>query len=235
MHTLKSTARLTGLFYLALAITGLLGFLTIRSALYDPADAATTLANLVQQEGLARWGIALELGVVLSQALVAVWFYRLFRSVNGVAAGSIAAFGMVNAVAILVSAVALMGALNVALDPGLAPGGDAAGTAQLMYVISAAAWSGGSLFFGLWLIPMGYVVVTSGWMPRLLGQILIVGGVAYVVSTFVAILLPQIADNASLVLSLLATVGEFWMIGYLLIFGVRPTASQSLSTQESAA
>lgn len=227
MQNLKSVGRVTGLFYLLLGITGMLGFLTIRPMLHDPADAAATALNLVQREGLARLGIALELGVVLSQALVAVAFYRLFRSVNSLAAGSIAAFGLVNAVAILVSAASMMVALNVALNPGLAPGGDAAGTAQLMYALSEGAWSGGALFFGLWLLPMGFAVIKSGWMPRLLGQILIGGGVGYVLSGFVTVLLPDQGAMASIVLSLPATVGEFWMMGYLLTFGVRDRASET--------
>jgi len=229
MQSLKTTARVTGLLYLGLAITGALGFMVIRSALYDPADAAATAANLVDKEWLARLGIAMELGVVLTQALVAVWFYLLFRSVNVAAAGSIAAFGMVNAVAILVSAAALTVALEAALDPALAPGGDAAGTAQLMYVLSEAAWTAGALFFGLWLIPMGYAVIVSDWMPRLLGQILIVGGVGYVLSAFTASLLTDGADLVEGVLVIPATIGELWMVGYLLIFGVRDGAGESKS------
>lgn len=227
MQSLKTTARITGALYLALAITGLLGFLMVRPALLDPADAAATAANLVEKEGLARLGIALEYGIVLSQALVAIWFFQLFRSAHAVAAGAIAAFGLVNAVAILASAAAMTGALAVALDPSLAPGGDAGATAQLLYSLSTASWAGGALFFGLWLIPMGYAVVVSDWMPRLLGQVLMVGGAAYVVSAFSAILWPAAPAAVEMVLVGLATIGEFWMIGFLLILGVRDKAGEA--------
>src|SRR5688572_9202416 len=107
---------MTGLIYLGLAITGMLGFLLIRSRLFVAGDPAATMANLVEQESLARVGVALELGIVGTQALVAVWFYRLFRGVDAVAAGSIAAFGMVNAVAILSSSAMLATALEIATD-----------------------------------------------------------------------------------------------------------------------
>ncbi|WP_417307685.1 DUF4386 domain-containing protein, partial [Devosia sp.] len=228
--SLKTTARLTGLFYLGLAITGMLGFIMIRPALYDPADAAQTAANLLAQPGLARIGIALELGIVLTQALAAVWFYRLFRAVDSFAAGAIAAFGMVNAVAILFSAAALTVALQVALDPALAPGGDAAATAQLMYALSSGAWGGGALFFGLWLIPMGYAVLASGWMPRLLGQILVVGGVGYLLSAFAKVLLVGAPTWLAAALTVPASVGEFWMVGYLLFMGVRASARETAVT-----
>ena len=108
---------------------------------------------------------------MLTQALAALWFFRLFRPVDAFAAGAIAAFGLVNAVAILVSAACLATALQVALEPV----GDA-GNAQLLYLVSDNLWIVGGLFFGLWLIPMGWCVLRSGWMPRALGWILVLGG-----------------------------------------------------------
>ena len=131
MDTLKATARTTGLLYLAIGIAGMLGFALIRPEIYIAGDPAATLANLTQSEGLARLGIGLEFVIVLAQALAAIWFFKLFRSVSATAAGSLAAFGLINAVAILSSAAFLVTALAVALDPALAPAGDAAATAQI--------------------------------------------------------------------------------------------------------
>ena len=215
MHQLIRTARVTGLFYLGLAVTGALGFLTVRPMIFDADDAGTTLANLVAHEPLARAGIALELLVVLTQALTAVWFYRLFRTVDGTAAGSIAAFGLVNAVAILGSAAVLATALQVATG---GPGD--AGTVQLLYLVSGNLWEVGGLFFGLWLVPMGWCVLRSGWLPRPLGWVLVAGGAGYVLMTFVAYLAPGAGAVGDL-LVVPATVGEVWILGYLIIFGVR--------------
>lgn len=218
------TARTTGLLYLGLAITGMFGFLVIRPQLFAADDPGATLANLVQHEALARTGIALELLVVLTQALVAVWFYRLFRSADPVNAGSIAAFGLVNAVAILGSAAMLATAVE------LAPAGDAAATVQLLYLIAGNLWNAGALFFGLWLIPMGRCVLRSGWMPRGLGWTLIAGGIGYVLSTFAKYLVPDVPLVAD-ALVLPSMVGEFWMIGYLLVRGVRRAAVDQLTAQ----
>lgn len=220
MHGIVRTARTTGFLYLGLAVTGMLGFLLVRGQLYVPGAPDETLANLVGREGLARLGIALELGIVLTQALVAVWFFKLFRSVHAVAAGAIAGFGLVNAAAILASSAALSTALVVALDPTLAPGGDAAAVVQGLYALSAGFWSGGAIFFGLWLIPMGHAVLVSRWMPRGLGYLLMAGGVGYTASAFVAVLLPE-ASALFEALSVPATIGEFWILGYLIVLGVR--------------
>jgi hypothetical protein len=206
---------------MALAIAGMMGFLVIRPMIYVADDPATTLANLIDRSALARLGLFFELTLVVTQALAAVWFYKLYRRMNGTAAWALASFGVVNAVAIMASAVFLAGALAVSANPGLAPAGDAAATVQLMYQLSANAWGVGAIFFGLWLIPMGYVAATTGRMPVWLGRILMIGGVAYVVSAYLGYVM---ADGPAWLVDALAipaTIGELWMIAYLLVVGIR--------------
>ncbi|MBL7259305.1 DUF4386 domain-containing protein [Paractinoplanes lichenicola] len=217
------TARVTGLLYLGLAIGGAFGFLLIRPQLFDPDNAAATLANLVADPSLARAGIVFELLTVLTQALAAVWFHRLFRQP---AAFGIAAFGLANAFAILISAALLATALSVAEDPY----GDPAALVQTLYLASDHLWGVGAIFFGLWLIPMGWCVLSSGLMPRALGWLLIAGGAGYVLSAFLRYALPDAALIADL-LAYPATIGEFWMIGYLLIVGVRRTVTGARNAQ----
>ena len=223
LSTVRRTARLTGLWYLALAIAGMVGFLLLRPQVYVPGDPAATAANLVEQEGVARLGLVLELTVVVAQALVAVWFYKLFRSINQTAAFALALFGVVNSIAIMTSAVFMATALSVVGNAGLAPGADAAATAQLMYQLSANSWAVGGLFFGLWLIPMGHIAATSGAMPKWLGRVLILGGGGYLLSTVLQLGLAGTPTWLIDVLPIPATIGELWIIGYLLLIGVRET------------
>ncbi len=209
--------RLAGLFYLGVAITGALGFLMIRPELFAAGNPARTLANLVEREGLARLGIALELAIATFQALAAVWFARLFRDTDGFAANALALFGMVNAILVLVSAALLRAALDVAL----APAGADATTSHLLFLISGRLWEAGNVFFGLWLVPMGWLAWKAHFGHRALGWVLILGGIGYMVSPFIAVLAPDAGAWLG-VLPLTATVGEFWMIGLLLWTGLRP-------------
>ena len=55
-------------------------------------------------------------------------------------------------------------------------------------------------------------------MPRTLGWVLILGGVGYLVSAFVTYLAPDLEIVAG-VLVIPATIGEFWMIAFLLFRG----------------
>ncbi len=221
------TARATGAWYLGLAITGMLGFLVLRPQLIDADDSAATLANLTDHAAQAHLLVLLEMSIVVTQALAAVYFYKLFRPINPTAAYATATFGMVNAVAIMASGAFMATANSIAADPSLAPGGDAAGTVGLMYELSANSWGMGNLFFGLWLIPMGWVAVTSARFPRVLGWILVVGGAGYVLSGLIGY---GIADAPGWLvegLAFPATIGEFWMIGYLLIKGIRPAVQSA--------
>lgn len=222
---LVRTARATGLLYLGLAITGMLGFVVVRAQLVVDGDPAATLANLTDRESLARLGVMLELGIVLTQTLCALWFFRLFRSVDAFAAGCIAVFGVVNAVAIMVSAATLGAAVEIAGGAAGSATDDAiaADAVGLLYLVSDQLWAVGGIFFGLWLIPMGWLARRSGWMPSALGWVLMVGGVGYVLSAFAAYAVES-AETVTLVLTLPATVGELWMIGYLLVVGIRRSA-----------
>ncbi len=204
-----TTARWTGLFYLGLAITGVFAFLFARDQLFVVDDAAQTTANLVKDETLARLGIAAEVLIVGFQALAAVWFYKLFKKKDSFAAGLIAAFGMVNAVVILAASAFWLMALNTALASG------SSDTVQTLFEAHETLWQVGTLFFGLWLLPMAYAAHKAK-MPRVMVWFLVAGGVGYVLSTFTGILLPE-QDGLTEALPMPATIGEFWMIGYLLI------------------
>ena len=61
-------------------------------------------------------------------------------------------------------------------------------------------------------------------MPRPLGWVLVGGGIAYVLSAFVRYLVPEAQVAPRDALAYPATVGEFWIIIYLLAIGVRRSA-----------
>jgi len=237
VNTQTTTARATGAWYLGLALTGALGFLMVRPKLYVEGDPAATLDNLTTQQGLARLGIVLEMGIVVTQALAAIWFYKLYRSVRPVAGVAVAAFGLVNAVAIMASATFLATAAAIANDRSLVAGGDPAAAVGLLHQLSTHAWGIGALFFGLWLIPMGWAAVTTRRFPVALGWILIAGGVGYLFSALVDYALASPPSLLVEGLAFPASIGEFWMIGYLLIRGIRPepTPTDPAGTRPSTA
>lgn len=222
MRNQRTIARLTGVAYLAMLPGGIVGFIAIRPRLIDANSAAGTLANLMQHETLARVGLVAALVVILAQALAALGFYALFRERHPVAAFGIAGFGLVNAAAVLAGTAASWTALLLA-DKASAMSAAPADIVHALYQYEGAAWQIGGVFFGLWLIPMGWSVLRSGYfhLGNVLGWILIVGGVGYVVSAFVAVLPGAVDSGLDTILTLPATVGELWIMFALLIVGVR--------------
>ncbi len=208
-----TTAKLTGLFYLGLAITGVFAFLFARDQLLVAGDATQTAANLVKDETLARFGIAAEVLIVGFQALAAVWFYKLFKKKDSFTAGLIAVFGMVNAIVILTASAFWLMALNTAVAGG------SSDTVLTLFDAHETLWQVGALFFGLWLLPMAYMAQKYD-MPRGMVWFLVAGGIGYVLSTFTGIVLPE-QTTLNEALPMPATIGEFWMIGYLLFKDVK--------------
>ncbi|HEX5169798.1 MAG TPA: DUF4386 domain-containing protein [Cyclobacteriaceae bacterium] len=215
---LVGTARTTGVWYLMLGISGMVGFLMLHARIYVGDDPSKTLTNLIEHETLARIRLLFEFLIVITQALTAVWFYKLFKDIRHVAAWALAAWGMMNAVAIMISAMAMAGAVNVAHSTQFL--NDKMIMIQIFDQFIKNAWGVGNLFFGLWLIPMGYAVASSQRMPVWLGRVLMLGGVGYILSAFINYI--GVSGAWAGILTIPATIGEFWMIAYLLIFGIRP-------------
>ncbi len=216
---LLTTARMAGIWYLVMAVSGLVGFMVLHSRIYISDDPEKTLANLTGQENLSRVRLLFELLIVIAQALTAVWFYRLFRSISEWGAWAVGAWGMMNSAAIMISAMSMGSVIEIA-NSSIPSHEDKILLIQLLGRLAKHAWGVGSVFFGLWLIPMGYIVIRSKRMPVGLGWVLITGGAGYLLQTFLSY-----GGFTSSFLDLLvmpATVGEFWMIGYLLIYGIRP-------------
>lgn len=213
------TARITGLWYLLMAITGVLGFMVFHSQLFVSNNPEQTVINLVELEQTARIRLLLELAIIISQSLTAVWFFKLFNNDYKWEAWTLGIWGMANAFAIMISAIAIASSIGVA-NSEISALEDKVLLIQLLQKIISNAWGIGGLFFGLWLFPMGYIVMQSKRMPVWLGRVIILGGIGYVISTIVQYSGVDFSFNRYLTLP--ATVGEFWMIGYLLIFGIRP-------------
>jgi hypothetical protein len=90
------------------------------------------------------------------------------------------------------------------------------------------------IFWGLWLFPFGLLVMRSGFIPRILGVLLIVNGFAYLVASLTSLLLPAYAGVVNQLL-LIPETGELWVMLWLLIKGVRVQPLAAASSDRSVA
>jgi hypothetical protein len=217
---LKKTAKLAGLWYLLLAASGMIGFMVFHPKIFIDDDPQKTLANLTSLSSDSNIRLLFELVIIVSQSLAAVWFCKLFYEINKQSALAICFWGTVNAVVLTISAISMVSAIDIANSTSINTQEKVVLIKLLVSVISNA-WSIGGLFFGLWLIPMGYAIVSSERMPVWLGRVLIAGGIGYLLQTFINAAGIQSSYTGILVIP--ATIGELWMIGYLLSYGIRPS------------
>jgi hypothetical protein len=80
------------------------------------------------------------------------------------------------------------------------------------------------IFWGLWLFPLGLLVYRSGFLPRILGVLLMLNGFTYPVSSFTSLLLPQYEHIVSRWMMPLS-FGELVFMFWLLIMGANPKPS----------
>ena len=227
--SIKRLARIAGVFYLAVGITGGFSEGFVDPSLYVAGDAAATTANVIANAGLMRIAVVAHLTDAVFFLLTAATLYLLLKHA-GKHAGRLMLLAVIIAAGIIsISAVFTFMAMQVATDGTYENAFGVAGSQALVlllldiqhYTVLAA-----QVFFGLWLAPLGYLAYKSRLFPKPLGIILIVATASYLADVLVAFLLPELAAQVHFFLGIVPAVAEIWMVFYLLTVGVRSTRSK---------
>jgi len=220
----KRLARVAGLFYLVVAITGGFAEGVVDPRMYVAGDAAATAGNLVANVGLVRLSVVAHLIDAVFLVLTAVTLYLLLKHV-GKHAGRLMVMAVMLAAGIkAVSAVFSFVALQVATDGSYANAFGAGGASALVLLLVQTEHYGifaAQVFFGLWLAPLGYLAYRSGLFPKPLGLILGAATASYLVDVVAGFLLPDISGQIHGALTIAPIIAEVWMLVYLLTIGVR--------------
>jgi hypothetical protein len=225
MTTIKKTARIAGLWYLMFAL-GPFYLLYVPSKTIVHNDAAATAALIVSHEKLFRLGLLAEtLGAVVFIGL-ALALYRLFEDVDRHRARQMVALVLVSAALILVAVVFNAVALSVFRggDPWAALDQHTRETLGMLLIRLHGQSNGiNEMFWGLWLLPFGWLVVGSGFLPRWLGYWLLLDGVCWVVYAVAGFLAPAYDDLLFRVFQP-AFLAELVIMLWLLVFGAKDNA-----------
>lgn len=196
MPSLKRTARIAGLWYLGFVL-GPFYLLFVPSKTVVRNDAAATAARILGHETLYRWGMLAEtLGAVIFIGL-GLALYRLFEGVDRHRARQLVALVLVSSALGLVTVVFSATALLVFRGGDAFSGFDNhAREAVGMLLIRMHGQANGinQMFWGLWLLPFGWLVVRSRFLPRWLGYWLSLDGVAWIALSLTWFLTPAYTD-----------------------------------------
>ncbi|MEO6365091.1 MAG: DUF4386 domain-containing protein [Luteimonas sp.] len=176
--TNKAAARTAGALYLIVVVTGIFSLAYVPSQVIGHGDAATTVRNIMASEWLFRLGIVAGLICYTTFLLLPFALYKLLSPVGKHAAALMVALAVVS---VPISFVNMLNKLDIlSLLGGV--GYLQAFTADQLHaqvMLSLDAYSNGLLvlkiFWGLWLLPFGYLVFKSGVLPRVLGILLMLG------------------------------------------------------------
>ena len=224
METTKQQARKAGLLYLVLGVSAPIGLLYVPGQLYVSGNAAATAEKIRASEWLLRLGIASELFHQVIVIFLVLALYRLFKPVGEALAKQLVILGALVSVPIMfvnvlnhVAALVLVGNADF-LAVFDRPQRDA--LAYLFLRLHSHGIVVASVFWGLWLFPFGILVIRSGFIPRILGVLLMVAGSAYLASAFATLVLPKVAPLVASIASVLE-MAEVPIIFWLLIWGAR--------------
>lgn len=222
MEANKRLARIAGGLYLVVAVFGGFAELVVRAGIVEPGDAAATAANIRSSSTLFRLGFAADLVQATVFLFLAMTLYLLLRHVDELVARAMVVIVAVSVAIICVNLLNQVTALALATGDG--SGTDRAAADALAGTFADMHANGyliAQVFFALWLVPLGWLVIRSGWFPKVLGALLIAGCIGYLADTFVTFLAPGIAGDLEPILVAPAAIGEIGFLLYLLFVGVR--------------
>ncbi len=223
-NALRRDGRIAGALYLVVVATGMFCLAWV------PSQLGTGVADAAAHIGLFRAGIAAFMAMQVAFLLLPLALYRVLGDVDRRAATLMVALAAASVPIGLIALSHRMEALSL-LDSTAA---HATAAVDAAFAASLQRYGHGlriaSLFWGLWLLPFGWLVLRSARIPRVLGVLLMLGGIGYVVKVFGG-LMPGFADSAfARYATLPAALGEIGSCLWLLAFGARASRVPSAAS-----
>jgi len=213
----QSYARLTGVLLIISILAGGFGEIFVGSHLIVPGDAIATANNITNSGFLFRLGFASYLVEAICDVILVWVMYLLLKAVNKEIAFLSVLFGIVATVTFAFAELFYFAALLI-LDNA-----DYMKTFSLNQVNSLAFLSlrlygyGGGIFmafYGLASILRGYLILKSGYLPKFLGILIVIGGACFVIRNFALVLTPTHAPDFLLLPLMLGMLAfSIWLLG----------------------
>lgn len=220
--------RTAGLIYLIVIATGIISLAYVPSQLIVSGDPAKTVENIAASQGLFRIDIASGFICYVAFLFLPLAFYRLLSHV------SLSASVLMVLLAIVSVPIALGNLVNKLDVLTLLSGKDylahySVDQLNAAVMLALARYDSGVLvakiFWGLWLLPLGYLVFRSGLLPKVLGVLLMLGCFGYLVDVFGATLFSEYSTTKLARFARVpASIGEIGTCLWLVIFGASKRA-----------
>lgn len=209
MTTQPQVVKILRILYPIWVVFGIFSLLYVPSTLIIESDAVTIARNITENEFLFRSGVVGSLITQLLFIFIPLFLYKLFEPVNKVYSSIMVILAIVSVPITMLNELNKLAALQSLNNPE-----------QMMFFLNLGMQGIdiASIFWGLWLFPLGHLAYKSGYFPKIIGIAVIVAGFGYTLGSFVKLLIPNLAALLS-VLELM-TFGEIVFAGWLVLKGI---------------
>ena len=225
---LRRKARYAGFLYLLMGITAPIGLLYVPGKLIVSGNATATADNIRAAPSLLEIGIASELFHQVVNVFLVLALFRLFAEVNKRQATLMVVLGVLGVPIVMLNVLNEIAPLALVSGQNFLSVFDKSQQDALAYLFIRLHGRGldvASIFWGLWLFPFAMLVIESGFIPRILGYLMMLACFGYLLNVATVILAPQYAHLVGDITMILG-VGELPIMFWLLIWGARWQSSQ---------
>jgi len=214
----RRVALIAGFGLLLMTISIMLAEVVAMGDIIVDGDAAVTVENIINNQSRFRFGIVAYLGVVILDLVVAWAFYEFLKPAKD-NLSLLAAWSRL--VYTIIFGIALVNVYSIFQLLGNADYLSAFETpqiqAQVMLLLDAFrdTWDVAFIFFGIHLFLLGIVTFRSGFIPKVIGIILLLAGISYLIDYLGWMLFPNLGLGASFIFG----YGEAIFMVWLLIWG----------------
>mgnify|MGYP002713157904 CR=1 FL=1 len=211
-------ARLAGVLYFVITIAAIIAHMYVPETLIIPNDTAATVANITESQNLFRMGgIGAELIILLSEVILTIVLYVLFKSVNPtlslIAAVSRLMMTGIHGINLLNYGFVLL----IINDPG-----QSNALVSLFLDAHSYGFTIGIAFLVLHVFALGVLIYQSGYFPRVLGVLFLAAGFGYLFDTIGLLFIESYTTTPGLIAMVIA-LAEITFPLWLLVKGVRVT------------
>lgn len=230
-----NVGRVAGLLYLTIIVSGIFAEFFVRQSLRVPGDAAATATNIMASESLFRLGIAADLVMIMSDVALALIFYVLLRQVNRSLSLLAAFFRLGQATILGLNLLNLFAVIQLLSGDNFLSTFEAGQLHSLAYLFFNAHGTGysiGMVFFGFGILVLGYLIFRSGYIPKVLGALLMLASAGYLVDSFAKFLMSDYGSYEgvfTLVVFVPAFISELALCLWLLIKGIKVEPGEAVS------
>lgn len=223
-RTFQRAALIAGAALMLTAVTSAFGNVVVVQGLVTPGDATKTAGDIMGSDGLFRLGLVSLYLAVVFDVVVAWALLRVFRPVDSELSRLAAWFRLAYSAVFMVSLSQLAGIPRLLGTPDYAGAFTAEqrqGQALLKVDTFHDIWFAGLILFGVHLALLGYLAYRSGFVPRLIGILLVVAGAGYAYDSFVSVF----TEGSPFAVSQATFLGELLLGLWLLFRGHRTNPS----------